>query len=32
MLPGFVNQLLLEFKYYTTGQAVHVRSLTRKHS
>jgi hypothetical protein len=32
MLPGYVNQLLLAFKYNTTGQVVHVRSLTKNHS
>ena len=32
MLPGYVNQLLLAVKYYTTGQVVHVRSLTKNHS
>ena len=29
MLPGYINQLLLAFKYYTTGPVVHVRSLTK---
>jgi hypothetical protein len=32
VLPGHVNQLLLAFKYYTTGQVVHVGSLTKNHS
>jgi len=32
MLPSYVNQHLLAFKYYTTGQVVHVSSLTKNHS
>jgi hypothetical protein len=32
MLPGYVNQLLLAFKYYSTGQVVRLLSLTKNHS
>ena len=32
MLPGYANQLLLAFKYYTMGQVVHIRSLTKNHT